>query len=155
MSQAFATTTTPPVPVMWSGTLPLLMTVTIAPTMMGLPATLGQHDVVLLPLLMLRDTRDDAGLTTVPQQQPQSKMLHQAYARYAIGPLQVHFSFTVEPPSDLLNVLKSVLVYAFRYHAGCHIHQWGLNHWVLNHCSLLEHTHGRHMCSLVMFISPC
>ena len=44
---------------------------------------------------------------------------------------------------------------AFRYHAGCHIHQWELNLWDLHHCNLLEHTHGRHMYSLVMVIGPC
>ena len=44
---------------------------------------------------------------------------------------------------------------AFRYHAGCLIHQWGLSHWGLHYCSLLDHTHGRHMCSLVMVFGPC
>ena len=68
MSQASATTaitTTLPVIVVCSGTSSLLMTITMAPTLMELPVTVGQHDVVLLWLLMLRDTRGVVGLTTV------------------------------------------------------------------------------------------
>ena len=60
LSQAYATTT-PPVTVVCSGASVLLMTITMAPTLMGLPATQGQHDVVLLPLLILRDTRGVVG----------------------------------------------------------------------------------------------
>ena len=56
-SQATATTTTPPVTVMCSGASSLTMTVTMVPTLMGLPVTLVQHDVVLSPPLMLRDTK--------------------------------------------------------------------------------------------------
>ena len=68
MSQATATTTAPPMNVVCFCTSSLMMTLTIAPTLMGLPATSGQHDVVLLPLLMPRDTRDVVGIATVPQQ---------------------------------------------------------------------------------------
>ena len=44
---------------------------------------------------------------------------------------------------------------ALRCHAVCYIHQWGLNHWGLHHCSPLEHTLYRHMSNLVMAISQC
>ena len=44
---------------------------------------------------------------------------------------------------------------AFRWYSGCHIHQWGLIHWGLQHCSSSEHTHGRNICILVMVIGPC
>ena len=67
MSQA-AATTTPPVTVVCSSILSLIMTVAMAPTMMGIPVTLCQHDVFLPPLLMPRDTRGAVGLATVPLQ---------------------------------------------------------------------------------------
>ena len=57
MSQAsttIATTTTHPVTVVSSDTSSLLATVTMAPSLMELPATSGQHDVVLLPPLTPR-----------------------------------------------------------------------------------------------------
>ena len=88
MSQASvitATTTTPPVTVVCSCTLSLLITVTMAPALMGLPATSGQHYVIVPPPLILRGTRGVVGLATVPQQQPQSWMPLQAHANYATG----------------------------------------------------------------------
>ena len=77
MSQASTTTVmtiTPPVTVVCSGTSSLLSTVTMAPSLMGLPATSGQHDVDLPPLLTTRHSRGVVGLVTVPQQQSQSQM---------------------------------------------------------------------------------
>ena len=45
------------------------MTVMLAPTSVG-QTTAGQHDVILPPKLILRDTiRGSVGQTTVPQQQ--------------------------------------------------------------------------------------
>ena len=70
MSQAStitATTTTLSVIIACCGTLPFITTVTMAPALMGLQVTLSQHDVVLLLLLILRDTRGVVSLTTVPQ----------------------------------------------------------------------------------------
>ena len=60
--------------------------------------TFGQHDVVLLPQLILRNTmRVSAGLTTMLQQQPpQPQVLSHAYANYVMDPLQVSFSYIVE-----------------------------------------------------------
>ena len=78
------------------------MNVTLAPTLQGQLATSCQYDVVLLPLLMLRETGCVVGLTTGLQQQPQSQIPPWAYANYAIGPLQVSFSFRVKPPTYLL-----------------------------------------------------
>ena len=70
------------------------MTVTIAPTSIGLAVALSQHDVVLLPPLILRDTmKGVVGLTTVQQQKPQFQMPSQNYANYSMGALQVHFLF--------------------------------------------------------------
>ena len=126
MSQASATvavTTTPPVTVVCSGTSSLLTTVTMAPSLMGLPVISGQHDMVLPPLLTLRNSGGVVGLDTVPQQQPQSQMPLQAHANYAMASLQVGFSFRVESPT-FLYVLVSVLMYAF--YIRCH--PWCLNH---------------------------
>ena len=52
---------------------------------------------------------------TMPrQQQPQSEMPSQAYAKYAMGSLCVIFSFRVEhPKNSLCDVLVSVMVFAF------------------------------------------
>ena len=47
------------------------------------------------------------------------------------------------------------MVSTFRCHSGCHIYQWGLNHWGLHLCSPSEHTHYRHMYIQMMVISPC
>ena len=103
MSQATtATTTTPPVTFVCCSTSSLTVTVTMAPTLMGLPVTLGQHDVDLLAPLMLRDTGSVVGLNTVLQQLPQSQVSCQAYANYAMDPLQVSFSSQIEPFTDLL-----------------------------------------------------
>ena len=75
MSLVMMTTITPPVTVVCSRASPVTMTVTIAPTCMGLAAS-GQHDVVLLLQVIPKDTlRGSVGLATVPpQQQPQSQM---------------------------------------------------------------------------------
>ena len=124
MSQASATTatsTTPPVTVVCSGTSSFLRTVTMVPTLIGQPVTSGQPDVVLPPLLMPRVTRNVIGLGTVSQQQLQSKMPFQAYANYAMGPPLIILYFTVEHCSNLLKCMLS----AFRCHAGCCLHQWG------------------------------
>ena len=94
----------------------------MVPTLMGLPVTSVQPNVVLLPPLMLSDTGGVVGLMTVPQQQAQSKMPPQAHGSYARGPLQVCFSFRTEAPTDCLYMLVSVLVYAFCFQVP---------HWVL------------------------
>ena len=87
------------VTIVCSGTSSLLSTVTMAPSLMGLPVTSGQHDVVLPPLLTLRHSGGVLGPATAPQQQPLSQVPLQSYADYAMGPLQVGFSFRVEPPT--------------------------------------------------------
>ena len=92
-SVTMAMTTTPPVTVVCSGTASLLTTVTMAPSLMGLPAMSGQHDISLLSPLTPRDCEG------VPQQQPQPHMPLQAYANHAMDPPQVSFSFRVEPPA--------------------------------------------------------
>ena len=123
MSQAATTTvmaTIPPVTVVYSGTLSLTSMVTMAPSLMGHPATLGQHDVVLPPPLTPRHSGGVVGLATELQQQPPSQMPLQAYANYAMGLPQVGFSFRVEPPTVCIFIsLVSVLVYAFCFQVPC------------------------------------
>ena len=124
---------------------------------MGLPATLGQHDVVLPPSLSLRNTRGLVGLTTVLQQQPQSHMPPHVFANYAMGTLQVSFFFRVELPTHLLiyvcvcygvyYLLSGSILDAIFTNKGSTVKN-------LHHCSPLGHTHDRHMCVLMMVISP-
>ena len=94
MSPVTATTTTPPVTVVCHGASPITLTVTMAPTSVGLAAS-DQLDMVLPPQLIPRDTmRDSVGLTTVPQQQQlRSQMPSPEYVNYAMGPPQVSFLF--------------------------------------------------------------
>ena len=79
-----AMTTTLPVLVVSSG-LSSISSVTMVPSLVGLPATLGQHEVVLPPPLTPRCPEHVIGLASVPQQQPPSSMLLQAYANFAVG----------------------------------------------------------------------
>ena len=125
-----ATTTTPPVMVLYSG-LSSVSSVTVAPSLMGLPATLGQCEVVQPPPLMLRGSGSVIGPASVPQQQLQSSMPLQAYANYAMGFPRVVFFFRVEPPTILFIIywcLFWCLLSTFRCQVGCHIHLWGCNH---------------------------
>ena len=153
MSQASASialTTIPPVTVVCSSTSSLLTTVTMAPSLMGLPVTSGQHNVVLPQPLTLRNNGGVIGLASVPQPQAQSQKPVQSYANYAMGPLQVGFSFRVEPPTIsfiCVGFLLWCMFSTFRCHAGCFTNLWGLNH-----CSPMKSTHGRHMCNLVIAI---
>ena len=108
----------------------LTTTVMLAPTSVG-HITLGQQNVDLPPQLIPRHTmKGSAGLTNVPQQcQPQSQMASQAYANYAMGALQVSFSFRVEPPVISCRPLGVwcllwCLPSAFRFPWG-HVHLWG------------------------------
>ena len=104
----------------FSGTLSLLLMVTMALSLMGLPATSGQHDVVLPALLTLRYSKSVVGLATVPQQKPPSQMPLQAYANYALGAPQVGFSFKVEPSTILYFIyLVYILVSAFCFQVPC------------------------------------
>ena len=124
---------------------------------MVLPTALGQHDVVLPPLLTPRCFGGVLGLASMPQQQLPSSMPLQSYANYAMGSPQVGFFFRVEPPTICILYVWCLfwcLLSTFRCHAGCHVHPWGLSHWGLHHCNPLEFTHGRHMCNLVMVIGP-
>ena len=126
-----------------------LSSVTIAPSSMGLPTMLGQHDVVLPPPLTPRCSPCVLGHASVPQQQPASLMPLQACANYAMGSPLVGFFFRVEPPTVFYIIcLVSVLVSAF-YFGGCSgvcfllsgaildaIFTLGrLNHWGLHYCN--------------------
>ena len=86
----------------------------MAPTSMGLAVALGLYDVALPLSLILKNTiRDVVGLTTVPQQQPQSQIPSQAYAKYAMGiPKGTSFFSRVESPTDFL-MFMHIMVFAF------------------------------------------
>ena len=92
-----AMTTTTPVMMVSSG-LSSVSSVTMAPSLMGIPATLDQHGVVQPSPLMLRGSGGVIGPASVPQQQPPSLMPLLAYANYAMGSPHVGFIFRVEPP---------------------------------------------------------
>ena len=107
--------TTTPVMVVSSG-LSSVSSVTVAPSVMGLSATLGQCEVVQPPALMPRGSGGVIDLASVLQQQPTSSMPLLAYANYAMGFLQVDFFFRVEPPTILyILCLVSVLVSALYF----------------------------------------
>ena len=128
VSTTTAMTTTPPVTVVSSG-MSSLSSVTMAPSLIGLPTMLGQHDVVLLPPLTPRCSGGVLGLASMPQQQPPYLMPLQTYAIYAMGSPQIGFFFRVEPPTILYIILWCLfwcLLSTFRCHAGCHIHLGGL-----------------------------
>ena len=88
----------------------------VAPSLMGLPTTLGQCEVVLSPPLTLTGTGGVIVLASVPQQQPPSSMSLLAYAYHAMGSPHVGFFFRVEPPTVLYIIcLVSILVSAFYF----------------------------------------
>ena len=108
----------PSVTAVCSKASPITMTITMAPTSVGL-AVLDHHDVVLPPQLIPWDTmRDSVGLTTVlQQQQSQSEMPCQAYANYAMGPLQMNFLSQLSlPPYSLCFMFVLVIVFVFCFH---------------------------------------
>ena len=77
--------TTNHVTVVFSRASTTTMPVTVASTSMELAVSLGQHNLVLLPPLILRDEiRGVLGLASMPQQQPQSHMPSQAYGNYVM-----------------------------------------------------------------------
>ena len=151
-TMAIATTT--PVTVVSSG-MSSLSSVTMAPSLTGLPVTFGQHDV-LPPPLTLRCPGGVMGLTSLPQQQPPCLVPLQAYANYAMSSPQIGFFFIVEPPTvlyiiNLVPVLVSALYFQVPYWMP--YSPLGAQPLGLHPCNPLEFTHGRHMCNLVM-ITP-
>ena len=115
ISNTTAMTTTPSVTLVSFG-MSSLSSVTMAPSLTGLSATLDQHDVVLLPPLTLRCPGGVIGLASVPQQQPPSSIPPQAYANYAMGSPQIGFFFRVEPPTIMYIIcLVPALVSAFYF----------------------------------------
>ena len=142
--------TASPVTVVSSG-MSSLSSVTMAPSLMGFPTMLGQHDVVMPPPLTPRCFGGVLGHASVPLQQPSSSMPLQANANCAMGSPQV------EPPTVLyITCLVSFLVSVFYFQVPCWMpfSPLGLNHWGLHHCNPLESSCSRHMCNLVMVIGP-
>ena len=83
------------------------------PFLMGFPATSGQHEVVLLPFLMVRGSGGVIG--------PPSSMPLLIYANYAMGSPQVSFFFRVEAATILYIIcLVSILVSAFYFQVPSH-----------------------------------
>ena len=80
----------------------------------------------------------------------------QAYGNCAIGPLQVGFSFIVEPPTICIFIcLVSVLMYAFMLSGAMLILTYGGSTiGVCTIATLWSLPHGSHMCNLVMVIGP-
>ena len=148
-------TTTLPVTVVSSG-MSSLSLVTMAPSLMGLPTMLGQHDVVLPPSLIPRCSGGVLGHASMPQQQPPCSMPLQAYANYAMGTSQVDFIFRVEPPTILYGIcLVSVLVSAFYFQLPCWMPYSSLGAQPLGFAPLQPlGVYKWHMCNLVMVISP-
>ena len=103
-------------PGMGSSGLSSVLSVTVAPSLTGLPATLDQHEVVQPPPLKPRGSGGVIGLASVPQQQPPSLMPLLAYANYAMDSPQVGFFFRVEPATILYIIcLVSTLVAGFYF----------------------------------------
>ena len=152
VSTTMTITTTPPVTVVSSG-MSSISSVAIAPSLMGLPATLGQHDVVLPPPL----TESWSCywpcfcVTAATSIFDASSGLCQLCHGFSTGKF-------LEPPTVLYIIcLVSVHVSAF-YFLGAildYIFTPGDSTiWGLHHCNPLELTHGRHMCNLGMGIGP-
>ena len=128
MSQAstMAMVTTPLMTVVSSGTSSLSV-VTMAPSLMELPATSGQHDVVLPPPLTPRHSGSVFGLATVPTT---ATSILDASSGLCHGSSTGRFLFQSWTSHYFVYYMfVSLLVSAFRCHAGCCIHLWGLNHW--------------------------
>ena len=80
------------------------------------PEMSGQHKVVMLPQLILRDTvKGFACLITMLQQEfHQSQMPYWTYANYAMGLSHVSFFFQSSASDPFIyHVLVSVVVFAF------------------------------------------
>ena len=159
MSPVTVTTTTTPETVVCSGLMAITMTVTLVSISVE-QTTLVQHDVVLLPQMILRETvGSSAGLTTMPwKQQPQSQMSCQDYANYSMVPPQLSFSFRVEPSTDFLcHVLVSVVVFTFFVQFPIQATIFtnrGTTIGDLQHCIPLDVNLCRHICLLVMVFGP-
>ena len=150
VSTTTAITTTPQVTVV-SSSMSSLSFMTMAPSLMGLPTMLSQHDVAVAtpdtmmlwqcswPCLCATASTSildaSSGLCQLCHGFSPGRFLFQSWASHHF----VYYRFGV--------------CSTFRCQTGCHIHPWGLNCWGLQHCIPLEFTHGRHMCNLVMVIS--
>ena len=101
-SQVTSTTTTPPVTVLCSGTSSLIMNVAMVPTLMPLSVILCQHNVVLTPVLMLRDTKEvlfSSPLCCSSILSPRCLLRQMPIMLWVL--CRYSFSFRVEPPTCL------------------------------------------------------
>ena len=128
MSKAIVTTTTstPPVTVMCSGISSITTAVTMASTA-AVPAASGQHDVVLLPRLSLRNTvRNPVGLASVLWQQhlsPRCLLRHMPTMPWVLHKWVSLSEYSLTPIYYCMLVFVIAFLSAFRYPWGCHVHQ--------------------------------
>ena len=101
-------------------------------------------------------SESSVGLTTVWQQQPQSRYLLRHMPTMPWVLLRWVFSLRVELSTDSLYLVSvMVFLFVFRCLHGCHVHLWGFSHWTLHHCRSFMCTLGRHMYLLMMARGPC
>ena len=149
-----AMTTTSPVTVVSSG-LSSVSSVTVAPSLMGIPVLLDQGGVAQLPPLMPRGSGGVIGPASVAQQQPPSSMPLLAYDNYAMGAPQVGFFLRVDPPTIFVYFIFGVCSGVCFSLLGAEVDAvFTYEGQPLGSapCNPLEFTHGRHMCNLVMVI---
>ena len=119
VSTTMAMMTTHMVTVVSSG-MSSLSSVTMAPSLMGLPTTLGQLDIVLPPSLTPRCSEGVIGLPSVPQQQPPSSMAFSGLCQLCYGVSTGGFFFGVKPPTALYIIcLVSLLVSGIYFQVPC------------------------------------
>ena len=150
MSQVTVTTTaiTPYGTVVCSGAMLI--------TMIAMLASISGPEIIRSAWCVSATTFDSkgynegsVGLIAMSQYlQTQCQMPCQAYASYAMGPPQAHYSFRFEHPiGSLCHVLVSVLVFAFYFQVPMWLScsPMGDQLWGLRHHNPSEYTFGRHI----------
>ena len=132
------TTTTPPLTVVGSEAMLITIMNMLAPTSVG-KTTLGQHNVVLLPQLILRDTMRGSvgGLPLCHSSNNLSPWCHLRHMLTMQWVLcrWVSSEFLLIPYGICWHLLWCLLS-TFRFPGGCHVHQWGSAIWVYNTTTL-------------------
>ena len=160
LSQAIATMTAPPVTVVCTSALSLTMNVTMAHAVMGLPVTLDQHDVVLPSTTACKrhgmccwPCYCVAAAALVPD--ASSGICPLCYGS-STGKV-LSFRVELHLPVCLCMLVSSSVVYAFCFQVPWWVPYLPMGAQLIVVCTtaaLSEHTHGRHVCILVMVIGP-
>ena len=145
--------------VVCSGAMLIIMMAELALMSVGQKSS-GQHDMVVLPswLIPREAMRGSDGLTTMPQQQPQSQMSSDAYANYTMGLQQVIFSSRIQPLIDsICHMLLSIMGFTFTFQFPMWVPHSPIGAQPLGFATLqpFSDTLGRYMCLSVMVHSPC